>query len=196
MSNGYDWFMRPQIQGQPQPPRQMPLAEVVKRVSREESSLLLMGVGGGLAVVAFVIVSLAPGNSILRLSMQAFFAAFAMWTVARPLLVAMRIQRAFSTGYRTSARVLEASVTEPRNAGATVDSLRYGVAHGRWEVHHPSLSMFVDTFQTDAPWAMEIKPGSVIEVLVDPQRPRVLLELRHLGTGTTAGPSPVASARG
>jgi hypothetical protein len=39
-------------------------------------------------------------------------------------------------------------------------------------VHHPQLGDFRDRYLFSAPWALALSPGDVLEVLVDPARPR------------------------
>jgi len=148
---------------------------------REESTLLFIGVGGGVSALALILVSMAPGDPGLRLAMQIFFVGFLLWTVARPVLVALRLHRAVVHGYQVEARVLDVAIAKARDAGATVDSLRHGLAHGRWQVDHPRFGVFVADFETDAPWAANLSPGRIVRVLVDPRAPKVLLDLDYLG---------------
>lgn len=171
-------WVRELLAAQPEPPRRVPLLRTLWSVYREESSILLMGLGA-LSFAAAVIAGIAPGNPMLRLVIQGLTVGFGVWTLLRPTLVALRFRRAVSVGPRARARVLVVRLVLPQEAGVTVASLRHGLAIGQWEITDSTHNPFVAAFQSDAPWALELEPGSVVEVIVDPDRPTVLFDLRR-----------------
>jgi hypothetical protein len=169
------------VERDPIPPREISLWETAHHVYREESSLLLIGLGCVLGVAGAAVFAIASGSALIRAGGLAVSAALVTWAIIRPLLVAIRVRRAVSAGLYTSARVVEVMVISRRDAGLSVDSLRYGLATGSWEVIHPVLGPFTAEFKTDAPWTKDLAAGARIDVIVDPRQPEVQLDLGHHG---------------
>jgi hypothetical protein len=72
--------------------------------------------------------------------------------------------------------IIRAAWQGPRLRPETVDAQEHGMARGTWRVHHPTGESKA-TFESDAPWASQLQKGAKVRVLVDPRRPRVLLDL-------------------
>jgi hypothetical protein len=96
-----------------------------------------------------------------------------------PFYNALRAKAALQRG-----RIVRARVTSLRTGGpsrTTLDAFENGSAEGTRMVDLDG-SQFEDQFSTDAPWAPDLAPGSMMHVVISDRRPEVLLEV---GVGLT-----------
>lgn len=154
------------VADQPLPPRRVPLWPLIRlRYVRESTRYLLaLGLIGAAAFTAF---SLAPDDGPWRMLGLALTAGLVGWAVLRPTFAAVRLRHSLSFGTRATAIVMDVAYTAPHDAGESIESLRNGTATGRWRVEDGLSHVFVASFATDAPWAAVLRPGSVVEVLID-----------------------------
>jgi hypothetical protein len=185
---------------QPTPPRRVALAVVRRRVFTLSASLTflvlggLCGLGGGYLVIRDD--PPAAGDDSL---VTVLLILLALGAAALPAVLAWRVRWALRHGGLTDAEVLSTAFSaDPREfqgqrARRTtgwldptyLDALENGRTVGRWRVTGPHGS-FEDLFMVDRAWGPQLGRGRHLLVLVDPRRPRVLLEV---------GPVPVAGDR-
>jgi hypothetical protein len=87
---------------------------------------------------------------------------------------ALRVKIAFKRGRPALAEVI--SLNDITRSRVTLDALTNGWTEGVRVVQTTPVP-FNDDFATDEPGARDIKPGSMMRVLVHAQRPEVLVEL-------------------
>lgn len=135
----------------------------------------MVGMGLILVAVAIVLAVLAATDDPGFVWFALAIGACGLFMIVVPTLPARRAARAIRTGIRVTTQVIEMSYLPP-GPGATVDAIANGFATGRRRVLHPR-GVFEAKFETDATWAGQLRPGSRIEVLADPLRQRVLVDL-------------------
>jgi uncharacterized protein (DUF58 family) len=158
------WFRQP-------PPRAVDTSRIVRASYRSVAGRSLAGFGivSGIAllVVAWFAREQEPGSAILLLG----FALFCVLMILLPVLPARRLAHALRDGVVSAGTVTNVEI-EPVGTRRTIDSIANGLARGRLRV--PGLADDGVEFESDAPWATRIAEGSRMDVLVDPERRRVL----------------------
>lgn len=175
MIEGVSEFVAAVVHQQPDPPRQVPLGQLLRRAYAQGSARWIVGIGGVLGIAGLVLGMIAEGDLPARLLILLVSGAVLVVFAGAPAVLAMRARRALVRGIKVAARVADV-----RWSGAgdrsTIDSLEHGRARGRRRVDHPA-GEFTDSFETDSSWASDLQPGSTMFVLVDPTEPRVLFDL-------------------
>lgn len=140
-------------------------------------------VGLGLVIAgAFVVLELLASGDDGLLPFAAAGVAFAVFLVAVPALPARRAWATIRDGVRARADVTEVTFFGPGDA-TTIDSIKNGLARGRLRLR---LAGPVDhAFETDAPWAGELRIGTELMVVVHREDGRLLTIL-----GPAAGTIP------
>jgi hypothetical protein len=151
-------------------------AALVKDFLLRPSGLRESGLGA--AFIAFGALFLvwyftSPPQPFLLFLSLAFLLFGAGWLLS-PVLRATVAHRALRRGVRTTATVTD--IFDSGRSRVTLDALSNGWAEGRRLVFFDGHE-FEDRFATDAPGSRELKPGSEMVVLVDPETRRVTLEL-------------------
>jgi hypothetical protein len=167
-------LVRALVAAQPDPPRSVALGELMAAAYRNGTALKIAGFGvvlGGAAVGVGVI---AQGDWIWKGLIVVVGGALLLICVAGPAMLAARARRAVARGLRVTAEVI--SVDWADKDGSTIDALSNGMARGTRRVNHP-VNAFTDVFESDASWAADLRPGSIMLVLVDPLRARVWFDL-------------------
>lgn len=175
------------VSAQPDPPRRVGLRHLLRTAYGTSAARWVVGVGGVLGGFVVVVGIIATGELIWRVVLILISGTLLLASVGAPAMLALRARRALSRGVRTSATVTEVSWSAPGDR-STIDSLTHGMARGRRRVEHPS-GPFTNAFETDASWARDLRPGSVMLLLVDPAEPRVLFDLGR-GTASTDVETP------
>src|SRR5207302_10097107 len=85
----------------------------------------------------------------------------ALLLMTAPLYHAFRLTRALRVG-RMDFAVVESVEYSGPGARDTLDSIKNGIARGKWRIRETSLL----DFEVDEPWAKELRRGSRVEVLV------------------------------
>jgi hypothetical protein len=171
----FDTIVRKAVAAKPDPPRIAPTRALLSAKYRSTTgkSLVGMGIFVVAAGVPFAVNAVTddPGFVWFALAMG----ALGLLMIVAPTLAARRAARAIRTGIRVTTEVVEMSYLLP-GPGATIDAMANGFATGRRRVLHPR-GVFEAKFETDATWAGQLHPGSRIDVLADPLRQRVLVDL-------------------
>lgn len=168
-------YVRRVVAAQPEPPREVHTGELVRAVLSETGvRLFLFFALVWAGVLSYVIVQGVWSPAAIVLVVLAFVGAAFLGLV--PVVGIARIRRVLSVGVRTEAVVLSAKYTRPGQTSATLEALEHGLAKGVRSVSHPSGD-FTEPFRFDHVDANQVSAGTVMEVLVDPVRPRVLLDV-------------------
>jgi multisubunit Na+/H+ antiporter MnhG subunit len=131
------------------------------------------GIVGGLFTLfgALALWKLATSAGLVAIFLVVLAIALAVGMT--PLYEAARARAALERGRFTRARV---NALETISSGRiTLDALTNGWAEGTRLVDLDD-SQFEDAFATDAPWAPDLRPGSVTWVVIDDRQRRVLLD--------------------
>lgn len=140
-----------------------------------------LAVIGGIPVTAVGLIS--AQDDLGGLGIALFGLLFTIVFLLVPALPARRAARALERGVRAIAEIAAVEL-EPPGSRRTVDSMKHGFASGLWLVMHP-MGSFETKFETDAAWATELRVGSKVLLLVDPDRQDVGVSL-----GPAEGASP------
>lgn len=98
--------------------------------------------------------------------------------VGHPFIEAVRLRRHLRAGVVARARVLELESAD--DTVVSIDALTHGWAHG-YRVVEAGETRFEEAFATDAPWSMDLAPGTEMLVVIDPAKRSVLLDLGLVG---------------
>lgn len=174
-----DRLVRQAISAEPDPPRPVPRWVLLEHSLLNGPALAVIVVG---AVTLWAVAALTGGDQIPA-GQQSQLTVFAVvlgclgvGLVCLPLLTYARLARVLRHGVRTVARVTELDMpdTAPAPDGQRTAGDRRVTGHRL--VEHPA-GLFEEPFSTDAQWGDALVPGSEIDVIVHPRRPRVMLEL-------------------
>ena len=149
---------------QPHPPRRVRWVDIVEFVIglRGASALFTPAL---VLVFATLVATFWPGWSPIRVAVILLVIPAAATLLARPLLSATRLLAALRTGIFTSAVVSDIRDTD--------DGVR-----GRCDVRALE-DAFEARFDLAAPWAADLRIGSMMVVLIHPRRRRVLWFVGH-----------------
>lgn len=157
-------------------PRRVPWLGLIVSAYTERSALLVAGLTAmGLVAIAYALV--LPMREPGRLVAVLAAALVTLWFLALPLLNARHYATIVRHGVVSSGVVRSVTYLGPREVlGKTVEAMRNGVAFGELEVEG---SMAALHFETDEPWARELRPGARLMAVTDLGRQRVLLLVRQ-----------------
>jgi hypothetical protein len=108
-----------------------------------------------------------PGQLVILIPGMAFLAV----VLAVPAFQARRLARALRTGRVAHATVTNVIVQPPEAYMPTIEAMRNGFAAGNLRLLEGGDEV---KFESDAFWASRLRPGTPIEVLVDPRQNRIL----------------------
>lgn len=175
-----DRLVREAISAEPDPPRPVPRWVLLEHSLLNGPALAVIGVG---AVTLWAVLRFSgAGGLAAELGAQGTVFPVVLGTlgvglIGLPLLTYARLARVLRHGVRTVARVTELDMPDaPSDAAAHRHAAGGGRVTGHRLVEHPA-GLFEEAFATDAEWGDALVPGSEIDVVVHPRRPRVLLEL-------------------
>lgn len=131
---------------------------------------LLIGIP---ATVASIV---AVGSTWERVSLIAVCAGITATFAALPAIGAVRFRRLIIQGIRAPGEILTVRWHAAGIRPETIDAADNGMARGTRRVFHPS-GVFDETFESDAPWASTLGVGTAIDLLIDPSRLKVWLDL-------------------
>jgi hypothetical protein len=122
------------------------------------------------SVFALVTIASSPGLYVI------FVAVLLVGLTAElsPLYNALRAKIALNRGRPAVARVR--SLNNVTTSHLTLDALQNGFVEGT-RLLELGGSQVEEKFATDAPWARELAPGSLMQVVIDDLRSEVVLEL-------------------
>jgi hypothetical protein len=170
-----DEVLRAAVRLSPDPPRPSSVARLLRVSYKSITGKSMVGVALVLGAPATVIEILASLHDVGHVPLAIFAVLFTAFLLAVPAVPARRASRALREGVRALAEVTELRHAPPGRV-TTIDSVSHGFASGRWRVDHPQ-GAFEKSFQTDSTWADELRVGSVVLLLVDPNRPSILVDL-------------------
>jgi hypothetical protein len=171
-----DTYVRGVVRSQPDPPRIASLRALVAKSYLNRVALMLLAFGLALGIAGAAVALIAQGPAWLRAVMFLVSGAVAILFAGSPAIRAVRYYRALRNGIRVVAEVTEAAWTSPSIRPPTIEAGSHGMTRGIRRVHHPSMT-FEQAFESDAPWAARLGPGSSVWLLADRTRPRVLIDL-------------------
>lgn len=171
-----DEHARDVVSVQPTPPRRVSLWPVVFRSYASRSGRIVTPAGLFLGVPAIVAGLIASGSVVERVIFLAVAIGVAMAIGGAAGVRGWRVRRALAIGQVVDGEVIRAAWFGPSIRPATVDAQVQGMARGTWRIIHPQ-GPFEASFESDAPWAARLRKGTAVRVLVDPNQPRVLLDL-------------------
>lgn len=173
---GLDVIVRAAVRETPDPPRPSSLQRLLRASygSLAGKSMVGLALVGGIPLI--VIGVLGSREEPADLVVAILGVLFLIFFLVVPALPARRASKALQRGVRAIAEVVQVELRAP-GPGRTIDALTNGFASGMWRVFHPA-GMYDTTFETDAAWATDLRVGSKVMVLVDPDRQRVGV---HLG---------------
>ena len=165
------------VEGQPEPPRQVPLWPLVKRsyANRPGRILTACGLVLGLPLIAAGIATRDQG--VFGVLLLLFSVTYTILFVSAPSIRAWRLARALKIGVVADAVVVRSMYSGPRLRPETIDAQVSGFARGTWRVTHPGRDAFEAPFESDAPWASKLRKGARARVLIPPDANRVLVDL-------------------
>jgi hypothetical protein len=169
-------YARDTVADQPDPPRQVGLWSLVSRSYASRTGRIVTAVGLVLGIPVTVAGFVAIGSLLEKTFLVAVAGVMILFVAGSPGIRGWRMWRALRFGEVAGGEIIRAAWQGPRLRPETVDAQEHGMAHGTWRVHHPTGD-FEATFESDAPWASQLRKGAKVRVLVDPRRPRVLLDL-------------------
>jgi hypothetical protein len=185
-----DDIVRATVRASPDPPRPVALGKLLRASygSTVGKSMVGLALIGGVPITAIGLVS--SRDSIGGFGIALFGIVFTIALLAVPAFPARRAARALRRDVRAVAEVVGVEVSPPGSRN-TIDSIKHGFASGTWLVMHP-MGSFETTFETDAAWVPELRVGSKVLLLVDPDRQRVDVQLGPVDhvTKPLAGSSP------
>jgi hypothetical protein len=172
---GIDDLVRAAVLASPDPPRPVSMGRLLRESygSTVGKSMVGLALVGGVPVTAIGLIS--SRDDIGGLGIALFGLLFTIAFLAVPAFPARRAARALQRGVRAVAEVIAVDVRPPGSRN-TIDSIKHGFASGTWRVMH-RMGSFETTFETDAAWAPELRVGSKVLLLVDPDRQRVAFRL-------------------
>lgn len=165
----------PLVAAQPTPPRVVHSRSLLRVVLKQRSARTLLAVGlafllFGSLIAAFSLGATAEADALIGYAV----AAVGVLVTIAPLLFWRRLLfavRSAPLGHAIVQKLqFEASTRE------TIDAVTNGMARGTWLVRAGDRE-FSETFEEDSPWAGKLKPGSVVVVLVNPTKPRVMFAM-------------------
>lgn len=181
-----DRLVREAITAVPDPPRPVPRWVLLEHSVLNGPALAVIAVG---AITLWAVSQLAGGDLVGDQDTQltvftVVLTALGVGLIGLPLLTYARLAHVLRHGVRTVARVTELDMPDTPPAGDDADTAaprRHGRTPSRRVtghrlVEHPA-GLYEEPFATDADWADALMPGSEIDVVVHPRRPRVLLDL-------------------
>lgn len=173
---GLDEIVRAAVREMPDPPRPSALRTLLRASygSLTGKSMVGLALLGGVPLIAIGV--LGSREEPVDVVVAILGMVFMIFFLVAPALPARRASRAQQGGVRALAEVVEVELRAP-GPGRTIDALKSGFASGTWRVFHP-VGTFDAKFETDATWATDLRAGSKVLVLVDPDRQRVGV---HLG---------------
>jgi hypothetical protein len=158
------WFRQP-------PPRPVDTKRLVRTSYRSRTGRNLVGIGLALGVPLIVIELFAIREDPGRLVILVPATIFAAFMVAVPIVPAVRLARALRVGHVAHATVTDVTVRPP-GYGPTIDAMTNGFAAGQYRLADGGREKIA--FESDAPWATRLQPGTRIAVLVEPASGRPL----------------------
>jgi hypothetical protein len=170
-------FANDRVSAQPEPPREISLWPVLVRSYWTRAGRAVTAVGLLLGVPVLAVSVVMSGSLLERGFLIAIVGSMTVFACGSPAIRAWRVRHSLQRGEVASAEVIRARWLGPRLRAPTVDAQTNGLMQGTWRVHHDRSGDFDAKFESDAPWAAQLRPGTVGRVLVDPNMPRVLLEL-------------------
>lgn len=169
------------VRAQPDPPRHVPLGAFIRAGYGNAVALIFVTFALFSALTGVLVWWSATGEwwagAIVLFVCGAGFVLFAV----APLVRVIRYHRAARHGILVPAAVTNAEWTAPELRPETIEAGKYGMARGTRRIAHPK-GAYEERFESDSPWASELKPGTRVWLLVDPDLPRVLMDL---GPGLT-----------
>jgi len=154
----------------PYPPRQFQRKTLLRRVLGTRTSKLLIG-ASAFFVAGIVFLEMTDHGGIVgRFIATAVGLGLTIVALSSVALIFRRIDDALTRGLLTTAAVRSHRV----QLGTTLEGVNLT---GMYLVKHPAGN-FEARFEIDRPWARLVRDDSVLEVLVDPHEPKVLLPVR------------------
>ena len=184
---GIDGMVREVLRSEPQAPRRVRYRDVISILFRSSLGLAVFigAVPGLIAGAGFI--AWAHGQ-VVAVILGISFLVFACFVSAIPFVYAARLRRALGSGVQVNATVQSLERADGPNR-RTMDAMVNGFATGIRRVHH-SLGDFDDRFRYDGRGAARLRIGSVMSVLVDPARQRVLLDVTSAQNGAAQEATP------
>lgn len=178
-------IVRQAVAAKPDPPRIAPTRALLFANYRSTAGKSLVGMGIIMVAVGVLFAVIAATDEPLFVWFALAMGALGLFMIVVPTLPARRAARAIRTGVRIEGEIVDIAYRPP-GPGATIDAFTNGFATGRRRVLHPR-GVFEETFETDAAWAGQLRPGSRIELLADPLDQRVLVDLGPAGGSDRVG---------
>lgn len=146
-------------------PRQVPWTRLAVASYLEPSTLLILGLSA-VPGFAFVYSWLSPGPDYVRLIALLLTGAATAWLLCVPLLNAFHYASVIRKALLADAEVVAVAYVPPREVtGKSIKALKNGVARG--EVSAPSVGSGRYRFESDDPWAKELRPGTRLVAVID-----------------------------
>jgi hypothetical protein len=158
----------------------VPRSQLLRDVLREGSVRVLHG-AGLLFLVGGIFVWAASDDRIWGIAVAAFGVLLALV----PIVYWRRLVNSLEHDPVGHAEVLDVQIEAPSRA--TIDAIKNGMARGTWRVSTAGEPSFVETFEVDEAFALQIRPGTLITVLVSSRRkkttfPLALMDARQLAS--------------
>jgi hypothetical protein len=171
-------YARGIVTDQRDPPRAVSLWPLVARSYASRAGLITLGIGLVLCLPVLVVAAfVAEGTTAERIVLVSILGAVTSVSILSAGIRALRIWRGLVKGLLATGEVLRPAWAGPSLRPETVDAQVQGLTRGTWRIVHPVLGEFDASFESDAPWASELRKGTHVSVLVEAGTRRVVLDL-------------------
>jgi hypothetical protein len=140
------------------------------------SGRIITLVGLLLGVPSVFAAYIATGSIFEKVLLMAITVGITTVILAAAWVRGWRTCEALRYGQVARGQVLKSTWLGPGIRPPTIDAQTSGIARGTWRIQHP-LGGFEATFESDAPWASKLVPGTAVRTVVHPTRRKVLLDL-------------------
>jgi hypothetical protein len=157
------------------PPRPVHWSGLIVSAYSDRSILLVAGLTamGMVAVVYALVVPMPPPVRVVALIVAVLLT---IWFLGLPVLNARHYASVVRRGVVGSAVVRSVTYLRPREVvGKSVEAMRNGVAYGELELEGTSTPLH---FESDESWARDLRPGSRLTAVTDPDRREILMLVR------------------
>lgn len=172
------------VEQAPQPPRKVAAFELLVAMLDNRTSYWLLGIALVLMVPPLRVIFGSAAHDRTEYFLGLGSGAMALLAAASPMAVWWRLLMALRAGSLGLAEVQTVQVDE--ESRTTIDATRNGFARGVWRVSTDDGRSFSEPFEIDQPFARRVGPGSRLQVLVHPRKPKSTFTLALLdGTSVT-----------
>jgi hypothetical protein len=173
------------VEKTPRPPRNVSAFELLVAVLNSRTSYWVSGIALVLMVPPLRVIFGSADHDRDEYFLGLGSGAMALLMAASPIARWWRLLAALRAGPLGHAEVETVQVDE--ESRTTIDATRNGFARGVWRVSTDDGRSFSEPFEIDQPFARRVGPGSRLQVLVHPRKPKSTFTLALLD-GTSVMP--------